>query len=145
MTATTATAQSQDPFRSAPAPLPPKPLTSPGPAVEPPSTTIVPARPTGVAVFDGTYKGGAPSVANCVATMEQFDVLNGLVSGNGYNDRGQSWAIKGAVTADGSFTGTHASSVLTGRFQNGAFEGTYLSTSGKCGRRTLTMQRTSAR
>lgn len=141
-------APNADPFRVAPAPAPPrppKPLTGPAAAEEPPSIPNVPATPTGVALFDGTYKGGAPPVAVCVATIEQIDVLNGLVSGNGYNDRGQSWVINGAVIADGSFTGTHARSVLTGHFQNGTFEGTYLSTSGKCGRRTLTMQRTSTR
>ena len=141
-------AQTADPFQSNPGPVPPaRPLPritrpAPEPAMPQPIAPAPSAVPVGVAVFNGTYKGGAPGSPQCDnGTTEEVDVFQGRVSGTGYNNRQQYWKVEGTVSADGSFTGTHGPSILTGKFQNGVFEGTYLSTGARCGRRTLTLRR----
>ena len=143
-----------DPFQSnpgpPPAPMAPKPPSrairppaEPEPAVSAPQPPV----PAPSAPFNGSYKGGAPPVANCVQTIEEVDVFDSVVQGIGYDNGGdnQRWRIQGTVAADGSFSGTHARSVLTGRFQDGTFDGSYLSASPRCGRRPLHLQRTTGR
>jgi hypothetical protein len=92
-------------------------------------------------VFDGTYKGGAPAVANCRSTTVEVDVLQGKVGGIEGTDQPQRWRVQGTVSAEGSFTGQQGDVILTGKFHDGTFEGTYLSSAPQCGRRTLTLQR----
>jgi nucleoid-associated protein YgaU len=161
--ATPATTQAADPFQSAPGPAAPKPAhraTPPAPESEPAdpqpvapqSVTPQPAAPppavvapVSTAVFNGTYKGGAPPISICNGTAEEWHVSDGSVSGMGA-DRVITWSIQGKISGDGSFTGLHGGTqTVIGKFQNGSFEGTYLSTNLQCGRRTLMLRRDSSR
>lgn len=146
-------AQTPDPFQSNPGPDTPKPAPRPRPAPEPavPPASPTPT-PTGVAVFDGTYKGGAPATSQCPATSTEIDVSQGRVSGIGDNaisygrfTPGRPWRVEGTVTADGSFSGLTGNRVLVGRFQNGTFQGSWMASAPECGRRLLTLQRISPR
>jgi len=136
--------RADDLFQSAPGPAPRPHTTRPAPRPEivqpvaPPAAA--PAAPAGIAVFDGKYKGTAPGVAQCGAHIYEVDVLQGTVVGRGTNGQ-TTFKVWGTISGDGFFTGMHGDSNVTGKFQNGTFEGTFLSVIPECGRRTLTLRR----
>jgi hypothetical protein len=126
-------AQAPDVFQSAPGPEAPKPRARSAAPVA-----------VGVNVLDGQYVGGAPLSGPCSDTKEEVVVSGGTVVGGG-GDTGRTWRLHGEVSPDGAFIGQHDRQILTGKFQNGTFEGTYQSGDPRCGRRTLTLRRESPR
>jgi hypothetical protein len=132
-------AQQSDPFQS---------NTGSGAASQSPSRSTHPEgeghtshATTGLAAFDGTYKGGAPAIGPCPEAMIEADVGRGMLSGLGTTAKTK-WRLQGTVSADGSFSGLNGTQVLIGKFQDGVFEGSYMSANAACGRRPITLRRT---
>jgi hypothetical protein len=71
----------------------------------------------------------------------EADVAKGRLTGIGTDGKNR-WKVEGTLSAEGVFSGLIGSQVLTGKFKPEAFEGSYLSTIPTCGRRPLTLQRT---
>ena len=136
-------AQTPSPFESAPGPASPAPrprAVRPAPAPEPvaPSPSVV--VPAGIAAFNGAYRGGAAPDPVCRATEEQWNVSDGKVIGVG-TDGVNTWTVSGTVSGDGTMNGLNGQQPLTGRFQNGTFEGSYPSRNPQCRPRILSLRR----
>jgi len=79
--------------------------------------------------FDGSYKGGAPSVCRLGQTIVVLTVANGRVSGTSAWSNGKV-AVEGRVAADGSFHGTIGGERFEGKFEGNSFTASYVSPGG---------------
>jgi uncharacterized protein with FMN-binding domain len=130
-----AVAQSSDPFQSNSGPVAPAPRQRPVPR-EP-----EPAPPPPLAAFDGRYVGMVTPVGICGVLSVEVIVSNGRVLGGAQEGPRSTWKIDGEVAPDGSFAGSKGGDALTGKFQGGAFAGSYVSGIAVCGTRTMTLAR----